>query len=178
MASSEKELIGRKARWAQILQELDLQLHCQKGKYNIMVDTLNRMLMVNELSFTIFKSSLLESLKGLCEHDNIYSEIWQSVQRRNTKMQPSNPSLETSISPERLAEFSTGGKASFDPERSNEYFGFRAKAEPSEVDLSPSFALDSLDGVKLCQGERFRLFSIDDEYLLYKGRVCVPSLQG
>ena len=90
-------------------------------------------------------------------------------------MQPSNPSLETSASPERLAEFSTGGKASFDPKQSNESFGFRAEAEPSEVDLSPSFVLNSLDGAKLCQGERFRHFSINDEYLLYKGRVCVPA---
>ena len=90
-------------------------------------------------------------------------------------MQPSDPSLERSASPERLAKFSKRRKASFDSERSNESFGFRVEAEPSEVDLSPSFALDPLDGAKLCQGERFRHFSIDDEYLLYKGRVCVPA---
>ena len=91
-------------------------------------------------------------------------------------MQPSDPLFKTSASLEQLAKLSMGRKASFDPERSNESFGFRAKAEPLEIDLSPSFALDPLDGVKLHQGERFRHFSINDEYLLYKGRVCVLTI--
>ena len=124
--------------------------------------------MVNELSFTRFKSSLLESLKGLCEHDKSYSEIWRNVQRRHIQMQSSDPSFKTNASPKRLAEFLTGGKASFDPERSNESFGFKAEAEPSEVDLSPSFVSDPLDGAKLCKGERHRHFSMNDEYLLHK----------
>ena len=60
---------------------------------------------------------------------------------------------------------------------SYESFGCRAKAEPSKVDLSPSFALDPLNGAKLCQGEKFRHFSINDEYLLYKGREGIsPSM--
>ena len=42
-----------------------------------------------------------------------------------------------------------------------------------EVEPSSSFALDPLDDAKLCQGDRFRHYSIDDKYLLYKGRVCV-----
>ena len=79
--SNQKELTGRKARWTQILQEFDLQLRYQKGKFNIVADALSRMLMINELSFTRFKSSLLESLKGLCEHDKSYFEVWLSVQR-------------------------------------------------------------------------------------------------
>ena len=69
--SNQKELIGRKASWAQILQEFDLQLCYQKGKFNIVANALSCMPMVNELSFTTFKSSLLESLKGLCEHDKV-----------------------------------------------------------------------------------------------------------
>ena len=93
-------------------------------------------------------------------------------------MQLSDPSFKMSANPERLVELSTGRKASFDSKQSNEPFGFRAKAESLEVDLLPSFAPDPLDGVKLCQGERFRHFSIDDEYLLYKGRVCVPATRG
>ena len=44
----------------------------------------------------------------------------------------------------------------------------------SEVDPSSSFALDPLDDAKSYQGDRFRNYSIDDEYLLYKGRVCIP----
>ena len=65
--SCKKELTGRKAHWAQILQEFDLQLHYQKGIFNIVVDALSCMPMVIELSFTRFKSNLLESLKGLCK---------------------------------------------------------------------------------------------------------------
>ena len=49
----------------------------------------------------------------------------------NKTMQPSPPSSETRVSPERLAEHSTGRKASFDPERSNKTFGCRAEAENS-----------------------------------------------
>ena len=112
--------------------------------------------MVNELCFTRFKSSLLESLKGLCEHDTSFTEVWWSVRARNQSMQPPPPSCETRVSPERLAEFSTGREASVDPERSNETSGCRAEAEDSEVDPSSSFVLDPLDDAKLCQGERFR----------------------
>ena len=84
-------------------------------------------------------------------------------------MQPINaatPSFETRVSPERLAGLSTGREASVDPERSNETSRCRAKAEDSEVDPSSSFVLDPLDDAKLCQGERFRHYSIDDKYLL------------
>ena len=90
-------------------------------------------------------------------------------------MQLPPPLSETSVSPERLAKFSTGRKTRFDP-RSNKIFGYSAEAENSEVDPSSSFALDPLDDDKLCQGERFRQYSIDDEYLFYKGRVCIPSI--
>ena len=65
-------------------------------------------------------------------------------------MKLSYPLLEMSASPKQLAKLSMGRKASFDPEQSNESFGFKFKAEPLEVDLSPSFASDPLDGVKLC----------------------------
>ena len=63
---------------------------------------------------------------------------------------------------------------SFDLEISNKTFGCRGKVEDLEVDPSQSFVLDPLDDAKLCQGDRFRRYSIDDKYLLYKDRVCVP----
>ena len=63
---------------------------------------------------------------------------------------------------------------SFDLKQSNNTYGCRVEAVNLKVDPSSSFALDSLDDAKLCQGDRFRNYSIDDEYLLYKGRVCVP----
>ena len=37
--SSQKELMGRKAYWVKILQEFDLQLPYQKGKFNVVVAT-------------------------------------------------------------------------------------------------------------------------------------------
>ena len=69
-----------------------------------------------------------------------------------------------------------GRKASFDLERSSKTFGCRAKVVDLEVDPSSSFTLDPLDVAKLCQGKQFRHYSIDDEYLLYKGRVCVLAI--
>ena len=77
---------------------------------------------------------------------------------------------------ERLSKISIGREVSFDLEQSNKTFGCRAKAVDLEVDPSSSFALDPLDDAKLCQGDTFRNYSIDVEYLLYKGRVCVPSV--
>ena len=81
--SSQKGLIGRKAHWVQIQQEFDLQICYQKGRYNIVANALSCMLMVNELSFTRFKSILLESLKGSCKHDTSFVEVWWSVCTQN-----------------------------------------------------------------------------------------------
>ena len=71
-----------------------------------------------------------------------------------------------------------GREVSFDLKQSIETFGCRAKAVEFKVDPSSSFALGlalgPLDDVKLCQGDRFRHYSIDDKYLFYKGRVCIP----
>ena len=102
---------------------IDLQLRYQKGKFNVVADALSHMPMVNELSFTRFKSSLLESIKGLCEHDTSFAEVWRRVRARNIKMQPPPPSSELSLSPERLIKLSAGRKASVDPKRSNEALG-------------------------------------------------------
>ena len=51
-------------------------------------------MMANELSFTKFKSSLLELIKGLCEHDTSFVEVWQSVCAQNKPMQAPPPFLE------------------------------------------------------------------------------------
>ena len=92
--------------------------------------------MVNELNFTIFKSSLLESLKGLCEHDTDFIEVWWSVCTQNKTLQWPPPSSKRRFSPERLFEILMGREASFDPERSNKTSGCRAKAMDVEVDPS------------------------------------------
>ena len=106
--------------------------------------------MVNELCFTRFKNSPLESLKGLCEHDASFAKVWLSVRARNQSMQSPPPSYEMRVSSERLVEFSMGREASFDPERSNETSRCRVEAENSEVDPSSSFVLHPLDDAKLC----------------------------
>ena len=67
--SSQNELKGRKAWWAETHQEFDLQICYQKGKYNVVADALSHMPQINELSFTVFMNEFLESLRGLCEHD-------------------------------------------------------------------------------------------------------------
>ena len=58
--------------------------------------------------------------------------------------------------------------------QSNEAFGCRAEVVDSKLDPSPSFDLDPLNDVELCQGDGFRHYSIDDKYLLYKDRVFLP----
>ena len=95
--------------------------------------------MVNEFSFIKLNIVLLESLKGLCEHDTSYAEVWRSVCACNRSMQPPPPSFETRVSPERLAEFSTGREVSVDSERSNKPSRCRAKVEDLEVVPSSSF---------------------------------------
>ncbi|MCO5568575.1 hypothetical protein L7F22_022274 [Adiantum nelumboides] len=82
--SSQNELQGRKARWAEILQEFDLQICYQRGKYNVVADALSRIPEINELSFTIFKNDFLETLRGLCEHDPAFSEVWPTVRDRTS----------------------------------------------------------------------------------------------
>ena len=37
------DLKGRKAQWAENLQEFDYQLRYRKGRYNVVVDALSRM---------------------------------------------------------------------------------------------------------------------------------------
>ena len=56
-------------------------------------------------------------------------------------------------------------EVSFDLERSNKTSRCRVEVVDSEVYPSSSFALDPLDDAKLCQGDRFRHYSIDDEYV-------------
>ena len=84
-----------------------------------MADALIHMPMVNELSFTRFKSSLLESFKGLCEHDTSFVEVWRIVRVQNKTIQLSSLLLETRVSPKRLSKLLTKREASCDSKQSN-----------------------------------------------------------
>ena len=80
---------GRKARWAEVLQEFDRNLRYRKGQYNVVADALSRMPEVENLSFTVLKSDLLETIKGKCEHDPFYTKVWTMVSKRD----PSPPNI-------------------------------------------------------------------------------------
>ena len=49
----------------------------------MVADALSYMPEVESLSFTKIKSSLLNSLRGQYEHDQLYKEVWKSVLRRD-----------------------------------------------------------------------------------------------
>ena len=44
---------------------------------------LSRMPEINSLAFTKLTSDFLDSLKGLCEHDDAYSKVWRHVEMRD-----------------------------------------------------------------------------------------------
>ena len=79
---NQTDLKGQKARWDEILQGYDCKLRYRKGRYNVVVDALNRMPEINSLLFTELKCKLLESLRGKCEQDSSYSKVWNYVQMR------------------------------------------------------------------------------------------------
>ena len=83
---------------------------------------------INYLAFTEIKSDFLETLKGLCKHDEAYSKVWRHVQMR-------------------------------DPSHANTVI----------VSSSPTRSLPSSEDL-----QRWKIFSIQNEYFLHKGRICVP----
>ena len=74
--TTQTDLKGRKARWAEILQDFDCKLRYRKGRYNVVADALSRMPQVNSLAFTEIKSEFLESLRGKCAQDESYEKVW------------------------------------------------------------------------------------------------------
>ena len=68
---------------AEILQEYDARLRYRKGRYNVVADALSRMPEINSLAFTEIKSEFLDSLKGLCEHDDTYSKVWRHEEMKD-----------------------------------------------------------------------------------------------
>ena len=56
----------------------------------MVADSLSRMPMINELSFTRFNSDLLESLREKCQVNPAYSKIWETIQRGDPEKKVSN----------------------------------------------------------------------------------------
>ncbi|RYA67305.1 hypothetical protein DD595_26375, partial [Enterobacter cloacae complex sp. 4DZ3-17B2] len=50
--TQQTDLKGRKARWAEILQEYDAKLRYRKVRYNVVANALSRMPEINSLLFT------------------------------------------------------------------------------------------------------------------------------
>ena len=49
----------------------------------MVADALSRMPEVENLSFTVLKNDLLETIKGKCEHDLHYAKVWEMVLKRD-----------------------------------------------------------------------------------------------
>ena len=94
--TTQKDLTGHKARWAEILQEfVDCTLRYRRGRYNMVAYALSRMSEVESLSFTELRSDLLASIQGKCEHDPAYGQVWNLVIRRDPSPNPSTNSVDS-----------------------------------------------------------------------------------
>ena len=49
----------------------------------MVADALNPMPEIKRISFTELRSDLLTSIRSKCEHDQVYSKVWNMVKRRD-----------------------------------------------------------------------------------------------
>ena len=86
--ATQTDLKGRKARWAEILQDYGCKLRYRQGRYNVVAMIRCRSLSqwmhlkLIHLTFTEIKSEFLESLRGKCAHDQSYEKVWNIVSQR------------------------------------------------------------------------------------------------
>ena len=92
------DLRGRKARWAELMQEFDFEIKYCKGVKNQVADALSRLPEVNQLCFAEIQSDIYQSLIGLYESDSDFGRIWIQVLRgKGDTDQPTNIETEYSI---------------------------------------------------------------------------------
>ena len=68
------DLVGRKGRWADLMQDFDFSIRYGKGSMNTVVDALSCIKEVNMLSFTEIKSDILDHLRGKYLDDSYFSK--------------------------------------------------------------------------------------------------------
>ena len=74
------DLVGRKGRWADLMQDFDFSIRYRKGSMNTVADALSRIKEVNMLSFTEIKSDLLDHLRGKYLDDSYFSKYWTKAE--------------------------------------------------------------------------------------------------
>ena len=67
-------LVGRKTRWAELIQDFDFTIRYCKGSMNSVADALSHIKEVNVLSFTEIKSDLLNHIRGRYLDDRYFSK--------------------------------------------------------------------------------------------------------
>ncbi len=72
----QQDLMGRKARWAELIQDFDFSIRYRKGSMNTVADALSRIHEVNMLSFTEIKSDLYDHLRGKYLDDSFFRKFW------------------------------------------------------------------------------------------------------
>ena len=89
----QQDLKGRKARWADLIQDFDFSIRYRKGSMNIVDDALSRIREVNMLNFTEITSDLYDHLRGKYPDDSHLQNIGPSVESgidiTTTSMDPS-----------------------------------------------------------------------------------------
>ena len=70
----QQDLKGRKARWADPIQDFYFSIQYPKGSMNTIIDELSRIREVNMLSFTEITSDLCDHLRGKYPNDSYFSK--------------------------------------------------------------------------------------------------------
>ena len=76
------DLKGRKARWANLIQDFDFSIRYRKGSMNIVVGALSCIREVNMLSFTEITSDIYDHLLGKYPDVNYFAKYWTRVESR------------------------------------------------------------------------------------------------
>ena len=79
---SQKNFEGRKARWAELMQDFDFEIRYRKGALNSVADALSRIPEINALSFVEFNNDLFDLIRGKQKYldDRTFSKFWKRAE--------------------------------------------------------------------------------------------------